>query len=113
MATEEEFDKEFSWFEALTGAHREMLEKLSTFLGEGPIENPKPPPSFRSLRSSRTSGSRSSTRSVEEKIQEKARKVAETELRMKQAQEEARVREIEEERIRRFDEETLLKKDPN
>lgn len=37
-------------------------------------------------------------------MQEKARKVAETEFRMKKAQEEARLREIGEEKIRRLEE---------
>ncbi|EFX62108.1 hypothetical protein DAPPUDRAFT_120517 [Daphnia pulex] len=95
-ATQEEFNKEFCWFETFTEAHRKMLADINAYLGEG-LANLKPAGSIRS-RSSRAS-SRNSAQSKEDKIQEKAWKVAETELRLKQAQEEARLREIEEETI--------------
>ncbi|EFX63047.1 hypothetical protein DAPPUDRAFT_269172, partial [Daphnia pulex] len=81
-ATQEEFNKEFCWFETFPEAHRKMLADISAYLGEGLATSLKPA----------------------DKIQEKARKVAETELRLKQAQEEARLREIEEEKIRRLEE---------
>ncbi|EFX67569.1 hypothetical protein DAPPUDRAFT_115343 [Daphnia pulex] len=95
-ATQEKINKEFCWFETFTEAHRKMLADINAYLGEG-LANLKPAGSIRS-RSSRAS-SRNSAQSKEDKIQEKAWKVAETELRLKQAQEEARLREIEEEKI--------------
>ncbi|EFX62869.1 hypothetical protein DAPPUDRAFT_119774 [Daphnia pulex] len=79
-----------------------MLADINAYLGEGLATSLKPAGSIRS-RSSRAS-SRNSAQSKEDKIQEKARKVAETELRLKQAQEEARLREIEEEKIWRLEE---------
>ncbi|EFX67551.1 hypothetical protein DAPPUDRAFT_115361 [Daphnia pulex] len=101
-ATQEEFNKEFCWFETFTEAHRKMLADINAYLGEGLATSLKPAVSIRS-RSSRAS-SRNSAQSKEDKIQEKARKIAETELRLKQAQEEARLREIIEEKIRRLEE---------
>ncbi|EFX66118.1 hypothetical protein DAPPUDRAFT_263664 [Daphnia pulex] len=101
-ATQEKFNKEFCWFETFTEAHRKMLADINAYLGEGLATSLKPAGSIRS-RSSRAS-SRNSAQSKEDKIQEKARKIAETELRLKQAQEEARLREIEEEKIRRLEE---------
>ncbi|EFX63676.1 hypothetical protein DAPPUDRAFT_267973 [Daphnia pulex] len=79
-----------------------MLADINAYLGEGLATSLKPAGSIWS-RSSRAP-SRNSAQSKEDKIQEKARKVAETELRLKQAQEEARLREIEEEKIRRLEE---------
>ncbi|EFX66718.1 hypothetical protein DAPPUDRAFT_116072 [Daphnia pulex] len=101
-ATQEEFNKEFCWFETFPEAHRKMLADINAYLGEGLATSLKPAGSIWS-RSSRAP-SRNSAQSKEEKIQEKARKVAETKLRLKQAQEEARLREIEEEKIRRLEE---------
>ncbi|EFX64909.1 hypothetical protein DAPPUDRAFT_265537 [Daphnia pulex] len=101
-ATQEEFNKEFYWFETFMEAHRKMLADINAYLGEGLATSLKPAGSIWS-RSSRAS-SRNSAQSKEDKIQEKARKVAETELRLKQAQEEARLREIEEEKIWRLEE---------
>ncbi|EFX64686.1 hypothetical protein DAPPUDRAFT_265952 [Daphnia pulex] len=101
-ATQEEFNKEFCWFETFLEAHRKMLADINAYLGEGLATSLKPAGSIWS-RSSRAS-SRNSAQSKEDKIQEKARKVAETELRLKQAQEEARLREIEEEKIWRLEE---------
>lgn len=90
--TESELNKEFFWFELFTEARRKMLTDIDTYFGEVSIENLKPASSIRSSRSSRASGSRSSARSKEDKIQEKAQIFAETEFMMKQAQEEARLR---------------------
>ncbi|EFX67566.1 hypothetical protein DAPPUDRAFT_261439 [Daphnia pulex] len=101
-ATEEDFNKEFCWFETFTETHRKMLADIDAYLCEGLAASLKPAASIRS-RSSRAS-SRNSAQSKEDKIQEKARKVAETELRLKQAQEGARLREIEKEKIRRLEE---------
>ncbi|EFX67568.1 hypothetical protein DAPPUDRAFT_330932 [Daphnia pulex] len=68
-ATQEEFNKEFCWFETFTEAHRKMLADINAYLGEG-LANLKPAGSIRS-RSSRAS-SRNSAQSKEDKIQEKA-----------------------------------------
>ncbi|EFX80318.1 hypothetical protein DAPPUDRAFT_243763 [Daphnia pulex] len=101
-ATQEEFNKEFCWFETFPEAHRKMLADINAYLGEGLATSLKPAGSIWSRLS--RAPSRNSAQSKEDKIQEKARKVAETELRLNQAQEEARLREIEEEKIRRLEE---------
>ncbi|EFX80316.1 hypothetical protein DAPPUDRAFT_243766 [Daphnia pulex] len=79
-----------------------MLADINAYLGEGLATSLKPAGSIWSRLS--RAPSRNSAQSKEDKIQEKARKVAETELRLNQAQEEARLREIEEEKIRRLEE---------
>jgi hypothetical protein len=66
--------------------------------------------SSRSSRLSRSSGPKVSSWSIEARLKEKERQIKRTELKSKQAMEEARIRQEEEDRIRRLDEEKKREK---
>ncbi|EFX75847.1 hypothetical protein DAPPUDRAFT_249829 [Daphnia pulex] len=103
--TEEEFNKEFCWFESFPDAHRKMLAEMNAYLGEGQSKV-----SSQCHRCDRCGCQELQDQEFQhgrwkKKIQEKARKVADKKLRMKNAKEEARFREKDEETIWRLDEE--------